>query len=125
MDDFNKNIVKWVTYDNEIKKYSDKLKKLRSEKNTFEGEIITFIENNDLLFGTIDTWLIWKLTGGKSHYTDHTNASRTMIYNISTNSQSVEDPREKEPLYETYECVYENVDICYSCCVYGMYKLFE
>ena len=48
MDDFNKNIVKWVTYDNEIKKYSDKLKKLRSEKNTFESEIITFIENNDL-----------------------------------------------------------------------------
>ena len=34
MEDFNKNIVKWVTYDNEIKKYSDKLKKLRSEKNT-------------------------------------------------------------------------------------------
>ena len=34
MDDFNKNMVKWVAYDNEIKKYSDKLKKLRSEKNT-------------------------------------------------------------------------------------------
>ena len=48
MEDFNKNIVKWVTYDNEIKKYSDKLKKLRSEKNSFESEIITFIENNDL-----------------------------------------------------------------------------
>ena len=48
MDDFNKNIVKWITYDNEIKKCSDKLKKLRSEKNTFESEIITFIENNDL-----------------------------------------------------------------------------
>jgi len=35
-----------------------------------------------LLFGTIDTWLIWKLTGGRVHVTDHTNASRTMIYNI-------------------------------------------
>ena len=35
-----------------------------------------------LLFGTIDTWLIWKLTGGKVHVTDHTNASRTMLYNI-------------------------------------------
>ena len=35
-----------------------------------------------LLFGTIDTWLIWKLTGGKVHVTDYTNASRTMIYNI-------------------------------------------
>lgn len=35
-----------------------------------------------LLFGTIDTWLIWNLTGGRVHVTDHTNASRTMIYNI-------------------------------------------
>lgn len=39
-------------------------------------------EAGDLLFGTIDTWLIWKLTGGKVHVTDHTNASRTMLYNI-------------------------------------------
>lgn len=39
-------------------------------------------ENGELLFGTIDTWLIWNLTGGKVHVTDHTNASRTMIYNI-------------------------------------------
>lgn len=39
-------------------------------------------ENGELLFGTIDTWLIWKLTGGKVHVTDHTNASRTMLYNI-------------------------------------------
>lgn len=36
-----------------------------------------------LAFGTIDTWLIWKLTGGKEHLTDYTNASRTLIYNIS------------------------------------------
>ncbi len=36
-----------------------------------------------LLFGTIDTWLIWNLTGGKSHVTDYTNASRTMLYNIN------------------------------------------
>ena len=36
----------------------------------------------ELLFGTIDTWLVWKLTGGKVHVTDYTNASRTMIYNI-------------------------------------------
>ena len=35
-----------------------------------------------LLFGTIDTWLIWKLTGGRVHVTDYTNASRTMLYNI-------------------------------------------
>ncbi|WP_232065119.1 glycerol kinase GlpK [Rhodocytophaga rosea] len=39
-------------------------------------------ENGELLFGTIDTWLIWKLTGGKVHITDYTNASRTLIYNI-------------------------------------------
>lgn len=37
----------------------------------------------DLVFGTIDTWLIWKLTGGKVHATDYTNASRTLIYNIA------------------------------------------
>lgn len=36
----------------------------------------------EILFGTIDTWLLWKLTGGKSHKTDFTNASRTLIYNI-------------------------------------------
>ena len=39
-------------------------------------------EAGQLLFGTIDTWLIWNLTGGRVHVTDHTNASRTMIYNI-------------------------------------------
>lgn len=39
-------------------------------------------ENGELLFGTIDTWLLWKLTGGKVHVTDYTNASRTMMYNI-------------------------------------------
>lgn len=37
----------------------------------------------ELLFGTIDTWLIWKLTGGKVHVTDYSNASRTLIYNIN------------------------------------------
>ena len=39
-------------------------------------------ENGQLLFGTIDTWLIWNLTGGRVHVTDYTNASRTMLYNI-------------------------------------------
>ncbi|WP_424768178.1 glycerol kinase GlpK [Paenibacillus sp. sgz302251] len=37
-----------------------------------------------LLFGTIDTWLVWKLTGGKAHATDYTNASRTSLFNIYT-----------------------------------------
>lgn len=39
-------------------------------------------ENGQLLFGTIDTWLIWKLSGGKAHVTDYTNASRTLMFNI-------------------------------------------
>lgn len=39
-------------------------------------------EAGDLLFGTIDTWLIWKLTGGNVHVTDYSNASRTLMYNI-------------------------------------------
>ena len=41
-------------------------------------------EKGQLLFGTIDTWLIWKLTEGKVYATDHTNAARTMLYNINT-----------------------------------------
>ena len=40
--------------------------------------------NGELLFGTVDTWLIWKLTNGKVHATDYTNASRTMIFNNKT-----------------------------------------
>lgn len=39
-------------------------------------------ENDDLLFGTIDTWLVWKLSGGEAHITDYSNASRTLMYNI-------------------------------------------
>ena len=41
-------------------------------------------EAGELLFGTVDTWLVWKLTGGKVHITDATNAARTMIFNIHT-----------------------------------------
>lgn len=41
-------------------------------------------QNGDLCFGTIDTWLVWKLTNGKVHVTDATNASRTMLFNIHT-----------------------------------------
>lgn len=39
-------------------------------------------KRGEICFGTVDTWLIWKLTGGKSHVTDYTNASRTLIFNI-------------------------------------------
>ena len=41
-------------------------------------------EAGEILFGTVDTWLVWKLTGGRVHVTDRTNASRTMLYNIRT-----------------------------------------
>ena len=41
-------------------------------------------ENGDLLFGTVDTWLIWNLTNGRVHGTDYTNAARTMMFNIHT-----------------------------------------
>jgi glycerol kinase len=41
-------------------------------------------ENGELLFGTVDSWLIWKLTGGEKHLTDVSNASRTMLFNIET-----------------------------------------
>jgi glycerol kinase len=39
-------------------------------------------ERGELLFGTIDTWLVWKLSGGNAHVTDYSNASRTLMYNI-------------------------------------------
>ena len=41
-------------------------------------------EKGELLFGTVDTWLVWKLTQGRAHVTDYTNASRTMLFNIYT-----------------------------------------
>ena len=41
-------------------------------------------ERGEVLFGTVETWLIWKLTGGKVHVTDYSNASRTMLFNINT-----------------------------------------
>ena len=44
-----------------------------------------FIKNKRLMFGTIDTFLIWRLTNKKNHFTDATNASRTMMFNINTN----------------------------------------
>lgn len=41
-------------------------------------------EKGELLFGTVDSWIIWKLTGGNVHVTDYSNASRTMLFNIHT-----------------------------------------
>ena len=47
-------------------------------------------KKGELLFGTIDTWLLWKLSEGKFHYTDYTNASRTMLFNIHEKKWSSE-----------------------------------
>ncbi len=44
----------------------------------------------ELAFGTVDTWLIWNLTGGKVHATDATNAARTLLFNIATNQWDAE-----------------------------------
>ena len=62
-------------------------------------------EAGKLLFGSIDTWLIWKLTGGRVHVTDQTNASRTMIYNI----HSLEWDRELLELLNIPECILPQV----------------
>ena len=53
-------------------------------------------EKGELLFGTVETWLIWKLTKGKVHVTDYSNASRTMLFNIQTLSWDKEILRELE-----------------------------
>ena len=70
-----------------------------------------------LLFGTIDTWLIWKLTGGRVHVTDYTNASRTMIFNIHS-LQWDEDllkllniPASMLPEVKPSSCVYGKTDV--------------
>ena len=70
-------------------------------------------EAGKLLFGTIDTWLIWKLTGGRVHVTDHTNASRTMIYNIHDLCWD----QELLELLDIPECILPEVKP--SSCVYG------
>lgn len=49
-----------------------------------DANLMSRAKNGELLAGTIDSWLIWKLTNGQHHVTDYTNASRTLIYNIRT-----------------------------------------
>jgi len=69
-------------------------------------------ERGELLFGTVDTWLIWKLTGGKVHVTDYTNASRTMLYNIRDLDwddkilAALDIPRSMLPEVKDSSCVY-------------------
>lgn len=70
-------------------------------------------EAGELLFGTIDTWLIWKLTGGRVHVTDYTNASRTMLYNI----KELHWDAELLELLGIPECILPEVKP--SSCVYG------
>ncbi|MBQ8217324.1 MAG: glycerol kinase GlpK [Oscillospiraceae bacterium] len=70
-------------------------------------------EAGKLLFGTIDTWLIWKLTGGRVHVTDHTNASRTMLYNI----RELKWDAELLKLLDIPDCILPEVKP--SSCVYG------
>lgn len=49
-----------------------------------DPQVRELANSGDLLFGTIDSWLIWNLTGGKCHMTDYSNASRTLMFNIHT-----------------------------------------
>ena len=57
--------------------------KIRWILNNVEG-VRERAERGELMFGTVETWLIYKLTGGRVHVTDYTNASRTMLFNINT-----------------------------------------
>ncbi len=69
-------------------------------------------DRGELLFGTVDTWLIWKLTGGKVHVTDYSNASRTMMFNINTldwDDEILKElgiPRSMLPKVKPSSCVY-------------------
>ena len=73
-------------------------------------------DNGELLFGTVETWLIWKLTGGKVHVTDYSNASRTMLFNINTLQWDEEIlarldiPASMLPEAKPSSCVYGHTD---------------
>ena len=69
-------------------------------------------QRGELLFGTVETWLIWKLTGGNVHVTDYSNASRTMLFNINTLQwdeeilELLEIPSSMLPQVRPSSCVY-------------------
>ena len=73
-------------------------------------------ERGELLFGTVETWLIWKLTGGRVHVTDYSNASRTMLFNINTLQWDEEIlaelniPRAMLPEVKPSSCIYGEAD---------------
>lgn len=76
-------------------------------------------EKGELLFGTVETWLIWKLTRGKVHVTDYSNASRTMLFNINTLEwdqeilKLLEIPEAMLPTPMPSSCVYGETDGSY------------
>ena len=76
-------------------------------------------EKGELLFGTIETWLIWKLTKGRVHVTDYSNASRTMLFNINTLQWDEEIlellgiPESMLPKAKPSSCVYGYADASY------------
>lgn len=73
-------------------------------------------EEGRLLFGTVETWLIWKLTKGKVHVTDYSNASRTMLFNINTLEwddeilEKLQIPKKMLPEVKPSSCVYGMTD---------------
>jgi glycerol kinase len=70
-------------------------------------------KNGDLLLGTMDTWLLWKLTGGKIHATDYSNACRTMLFNIN----SLKWDEELIKLFDLYPSMFP--DVKYSDEIFG------
>ena len=76
-------------------------------------------ENGELLFGTVETWLIWKLTKGRVHVTDYSNASRTLMFNINTLDwdrdilRIMEIPESMLPEVKSSSCVYGETDASY------------
>lgn len=71
-------------------------------------------KKGELLFGTVETWLIWKMTKGAVHVTDYSNASRTLLYNINT----LEWDKEILEELDIPECMLPEVKS--SSCIYGM-----
>ncbi len=78
-------------------------------------------EEGRLLFGTVETWLIWKMTGGKVHVTDYSNASRTMMFNINTLEwdedilKILDIPKNMLPEPKPSSCIYgETIDTIFG-----------
>ena len=76
-------------------------------------------ERGELLFGTVETWLIWKLTKGAAHVTDYSNASRTMLFNINTLKwdeeilERLQIPASMLPEAKPSSCIYGYADASY------------